>query len=174
MLKKINVKVFNLISRINEIKQILWHETCKCVCRLSEATCDSKQIWNNDKCRCECKEDLVDKINCDKGHLWNPSNCECECDKSCGIGEYLDYKSCACRKSIIDKLFEECTNTIEESNDILVNSSNNTLYFSLYLVFLILFLIIVGIVIYFYWYKRKNTVTSTLNIEFNPKTQVNY
>ena len=22
----------------------------------------------------------------------NPSNCECECDKSCDIGEYLDYK----------------------------------------------------------------------------------
>ena len=27
-----------------------------------------------------------------KGFIWNPSNCECECDKSCDIGEYLDYK----------------------------------------------------------------------------------
>ena len=73
IVKKINVKVFNLISRINETKQILWHETCKCMCRLSSAICNSRQIWNDDKCRCECKEGLVDKINCDKGYLWNAS-----------------------------------------------------------------------------------------------------
>ena len=29
---------------------------------------------------------------CDKGFIWNTSNCECECDKSCDIGECLDYK----------------------------------------------------------------------------------
>ena len=29
---------------------------------------------------------------CDKGFIWNPFNCECEFDKSCDIGEYLDYK----------------------------------------------------------------------------------
>ena len=28
IVKKSKVKVFNLISRINENKQILWHETC--------------------------------------------------------------------------------------------------------------------------------------------------
>ena len=28
IVKKNKVKVFNLISRINETKQILWHETC--------------------------------------------------------------------------------------------------------------------------------------------------
>ena len=33
--KSINVKVSNLMQRINETKQILWHEACKCVCRLS-------------------------------------------------------------------------------------------------------------------------------------------
>ena len=44
LLKKINVEVFNLMSIINEIRQILWHETCKCVCRLSVAVCNSKQI----------------------------------------------------------------------------------------------------------------------------------
>ena len=39
---------------------------------------------------CECKE-LIDKGIFDKGFIWNPRNCECECDKSCYIGEYLDY-----------------------------------------------------------------------------------
>ena len=44
----------------------------------------------NNKCRCQCKR-LIDKGECDKGFIWNPSNCECECDKSCDVGEYLDY-----------------------------------------------------------------------------------
>ena len=48
-------------------------------------------------CRCECRE-LIDKGVCDKGYIWNRSNCECECDKSCNIGEYLDYSSCKCKK----------------------------------------------------------------------------
>ena len=29
-----------------------------------------------DKCRCECKEDLINKMVCDKGFIWNPSNCQ--------------------------------------------------------------------------------------------------
>ena len=33
--KNINVKVFNLMARINETRQIVWHETCKCTCRLT-------------------------------------------------------------------------------------------------------------------------------------------
>ena len=104
IVKNINVKVFNLMSRINETRQILWHETCKCICRLTSAVCNTRQIWNKDKCRCECKEDLINKMVCDKGYIWNPSNCACECDKSCGIGQYLDYKNCVCRNSLIDKL----------------------------------------------------------------------
>ena len=93
IIKSINVKVFNLMSRINETRQIIWHETCKCICRLISAVCNSRQIWKKDKCRCECKEDLVNKMVCDKGYIWNPRNCACECDKSCGIGQYLDYKN---------------------------------------------------------------------------------
>ena len=106
--KNINVKVFNLMARINETRQIIWHETCKCICRLTSAVRNSRQIWNEDKCGCECKEDLINKMVCDKGYIWNPSNCACECDKLCDIGQYLDYKNCVCRKSIVDKLVEEC------------------------------------------------------------------
>ena len=58
IIKNINVKVFNLMSRINETRQIIWHEACKCVCRLTSVVCYTRQIWNEDKCRCECKEDL--------------------------------------------------------------------------------------------------------------------
>ena len=106
--KSLNVKVVNLMSLTNETRHIKWHETCKCIGRLHGIICNSKQRWNEDKCRFECKE-LVDKGVCDKGFIWNPSNCEYECDESCGIGEYLDYSNCKCRKKLLDSLIEECT-----------------------------------------------------------------
>ena len=86
VVKNLNVKVFNLMSRTNETRHIEWHETCKCKCRLDASICNNKQRWNNDKCRSECKE-LIDKGVCDKGFIWNPSKCECEWDKSCNVGQ---------------------------------------------------------------------------------------
>ena len=112
--KNLNAKVFNLISRTNETRHIEWHESCKCICRLDKIICNSKQRWNENKCRCECKE-LIDKAVCDKGYFFNSSNCEYECDKSCGIGEYLDYSDFKCRKKLIDPLIEECTENIDET-----------------------------------------------------------
>ena len=35
IIKNINVKVFNLMSRISETRQIIWHETFRCICRLT-------------------------------------------------------------------------------------------------------------------------------------------
>ena len=52
----------------------------------------------------------------DKELIWNPSNWKCECDKSCNIGEYLDYENCKCRKQLVDKLVEECNENIEETS----------------------------------------------------------
>ena len=107
------------MSRTNETRFIEWHEKCKCECRLDAIVCNNKQRWNKNKCRCECKE-LIDKGICDKGFIWNPCNCECERDKTCDIG---DYKICKCRKRLVDKLIDECTETIEE-----VKSANITIF----------------------------------------------
>ena len=82
VIKDLNVKVFNLMSRTNETRFIEWYKKCKCKCRLDAIVCNNKQRWNKNKCRCECKE-LIDKGICDKEFIWNPSNCECECDKNC-------------------------------------------------------------------------------------------
>ena len=68
VVKDLNVKVFTLMSRTNETKNIKWHETCKCECRLDAIACSNKQRWNNDKFRCECKE-LIDKGICNKGYI---------------------------------------------------------------------------------------------------------
>ena len=67
VIKDLNVKVFNLMSRTNETRHIKWHETCKCICRFNAIVSDNKQRWNKDKCRCESKQ-LIDKGECDKGY----------------------------------------------------------------------------------------------------------
>ena len=51
---------------------------------------------------------------CDEGLIWNPNNCDCGCDKSCDVGEYLDYENCKCRRKLVNKLIEGCTETVEE------------------------------------------------------------
>ena len=100
VVKNISLKVFNLMSRSNQTKQVKRHKSCKCECRLNSIVCNSKQKWSKDKCKCECKE-LVEKQECDKRFIWNHSNCNCECDKPCNMKEYLDYKNCKCRKNSI-------------------------------------------------------------------------
>ena len=97
IIKNLNVKVFNLMSRTNETTFIEWHETCKCECKFGENVCNNKKPWNKNICRCECKG-VIDKGVCDKGFIWNPSSCECECDKASDVGEYLNYENCKHRK----------------------------------------------------------------------------
>ena len=71
--ENLNVKVFNLVSRTNETRHIEWHETCKCKSWLDASICNNKQRWNDDKCRCECKE-LFDNGAYDRGLILNPSS----------------------------------------------------------------------------------------------------
>ena len=104
---------------------MIWHETCKFVCRLTSAICNTRQIWNKDKCQCECKEDLINKLTCDKGYIWNLSTCACECNKFCDVGQYLDYKNCVCRKSVIHGLVQECINVVDE--DVMQNKTGGYL-----------------------------------------------
>ena len=90
-----------------------WHETCKCECKFGGNIYNDKQRCDKNKFRCECKETIDEKV-CSKGFIWNPSNCKCECDKACDVGEYLNYENCKCRKKIVDKLVDECTESVEE------------------------------------------------------------
>ena len=126
-------------------------------CRLDSIVCNNKQSWNKNNYRCECKES-IDKGICDKGFVWNTSNCECECDKSCDIGEYLDYENCKCGKKLVDKLIDECTETIEEvklAKIILAENESINKYssWSVYIVLMIVtFVIFTGITIYFLYY----------------------
>ena len=160
--KNINLEVFNLMSRTNETRYIKFCRICKYKSRLNASICNNKQRWNEDKCRCESKE-LIDKGSRDKGFIWNLSNCECECDKSCDIGEYLDYENCKGRKKLVDKLVEECTENVDEKEiypgklhseeTITPVCSSYTIYIILFSLF---FTINIGIATYFIYNKYTN------------------
>ena len=64
VVKNLNVRTFNLMSRTNETRHIEWHGRGKCKCRLDVRVCNNKQHCNEDKCRCECKK-FIDKGVCD-------------------------------------------------------------------------------------------------------------
>ena len=175
VVKNLNVKVFNLMSRTNETRHIEWHETCKCKCRLDASVCNNKQRWNDDKCRCECKE-LIDKGVCDKGFIWNPSDCEYGCYKSCSSSEYLDFKNCKCKKRLADKLVEECTENIEETRLVETTSSEDenkhkcsscTLYIVLFSIFFTFNVGIGSCFLCLYWYLKKDVIC----VKFGTHTQ---
>ena len=54
--KGINVKVFNYITRISEVKTLVKHISCNCECAFSSTACNTNQKWNNYKCQYECKQ----------------------------------------------------------------------------------------------------------------------
>ena len=49
VVKNINIKVFNLMSRTNKTSHIEWHELYECKCRVDASVCNNKQRWNEDK-----------------------------------------------------------------------------------------------------------------------------
>ena len=121
-------------------------------------------------------------MDCDKGYIWNPSNCACECDKPCGISQYLDYKNCVCRNSLVDKLVEECTSVIDGdiiyNKTLTVTSSSDCASCTPYVVLLEVFLstsvIISAAFVYYHWYKKNvqsNSEKNTVRDKFNPPTQ---
>ena len=119
---------------------------------------------------------MIDKGVCDKGFIWNPNNCQCECDKSCNISECLAYENCKCRKKLVDKLVEECIETVKEvklAKITLAEDENKhkcsscTLHIVL---FSIIFTINVGIgsyFLYFHWYLKKDVIC----VKFGTRTQ---
>ena len=68
----INVRLFNLMSRSNQTRHIEWYESCKCKSKSDPSVSNNNQRWNNEKCRCECREELIDKGRFDQGFIWNP------------------------------------------------------------------------------------------------------
>ena len=53
IIKNVTAKMFDLMTLTKKTKQVIFHESCKCICRLDPIVCNNKQRWNKNKCRCE-------------------------------------------------------------------------------------------------------------------------
>ena len=116
----------------------------------------------------------------DKGLILNLINCECECDKSCDVGKYSDYKNCRCRKRLLDKLVERCSENID-GNKMIYNGTctvyiilsvynSCTVYIILSVIFFIVSISNSSVFINFYWYlKRRYTETTIYWTQFHWK-----
>ena len=146
IIKNVNINVYNFLMRLNETRNVLWHESCKCVCLLNSSVCNSKQIWNSDTCKFNCNEDFAGIINCTKWYILNPSTCMCECDIWCKPGQYLDHKNCVCKNKLIGRVIAKCTIVINETmiNNVDNKDNDNTITY----IFIGLFsvLLFIGIV----------------------------
>ena len=171
IVKNVNMQVYNFLMRLNESRNVLWHESCKCVCKLSSSVCKNKQIWNDDTCRCDCNEDFSGTISCAKGYMWNPSTCECQCDKWSKQRQYFDHKNCVCKNKLIGRLIEECTSVI---NKTMINNKDNATNNSTYLILFIVFLIgfIVFLIGFIYYCRRSNFERKKLKDFIYPKTSI--
>ena len=168
VIKRVNMQVYNFLMRLNETRNVLWHESCKCVCKLNSSVCNSKQIWNSNTWRCDCNEDFAGIINCNKGYTWNPSTCECQYDKWCKSSQYLDYKNCVCKNKLIGRVIEECTSIINET---MINNKDNITNDNTYLILFIVFLIgfIVFLLGFIYYCRRSNFDRKKLRDFIYPK-----
>ena len=102
------------------------------------------------------------------------SNCGCECDKAWDISEYLDYENCKCRKKLVYKLVDECTETVEEVKLATITLAENENSYkcsscTVYIVLLwIYFAINVGRIgayfVYFHGYLKKMFTTQETTI----------
>ena len=112
---------------------------------------------------------MIEKGRCDEGLIWNPSKCECKGDKSCDVGQYLDYESCKCRKKLIDKLVEGCSENIH-GNELIYNKTLNDYknvcnFCTIFVILLIFFIISTGLscaFVYFHWYLKKGSIVLTI------------
>ena len=42
VIKRVNMQVYNFLMRLNKTRKVLWHESCKCVCKLNSSVCNNK------------------------------------------------------------------------------------------------------------------------------------
>ena len=153
IIKNVNMKVYNFLMRL-KTRNVLWHESCKCVCKLNSSVCNNKQIWNDDTCRCDSNKDFAGIISCAKGYMWNPSTCQYQCDTWCKQGQYLDHKNCVCKNKLIGRVIEECTSVINETMINNKDNITNNTYLILFIVYLIGFIVFLIGFIYYYYYRN--------------------
>ena len=87
IIKNISVKRFDLITKKSVLKNISFHQSCKCGFLLDKSVCNNLQKWNKEKRRCES----LGIKKCKAGYSLNVSNCRCEMKK---LAALIDSEEC--------------------------------------------------------------------------------
>ena len=144
IVKNISVKVFDLISQKNVLRNVSFHKSCKCDSLLDKKDCNNKQRWNKDKCRCECL-----KIkDCDVGFSWNVVNCRCEFKKAAKL---ITTEECDVETDDISQ------NKVENKNKV-KKVENCKPFVASFILFVCVSVISTGIMIYFCLKSRNKSV----------------
>ena len=127
IVKRVNMQVYNFLMMLNETRNVLWHESCKCVCK----GC----MWNPSTCACECD------MWCKPGQYLDHKNCVC---KNKLVGRVIE----ECTNIINETMINNKDNNTAESNAI------NYVFIELFLLTLIICFCVFA---YFKWFKGKYT-----------------
>ena len=100
----LNLRVFNMITAINESKTLTTHISCEFKYKFDLTRYNSNQRWNDDKCRCECKKHQI----CEKDYVWNLATYNCENGKY--LASIMDDSTIICDEVI--KSYDEGMKTI--------------------------------------------------------------
>ena len=103
----LNLSMFNMNTRINESKTLTNHTSCECKCKFERKKSNPDQLWNNDKCWCECKKHHI----CQKDYVWNSATCNCENEKH--LASIIDDSPTICDEAI--ESFDEELKTIPKT-----------------------------------------------------------
>ena len=92
------------------------------------------------------------------------------------MGQYLDYRNHICRKKLVSKLVEECSEDVN-GNEMIYNETLNdyekvcnscTVYIVLFIIALLIIIGINSLYFHFHWYLKKTDINVTNII---PKTE---
>ena len=67
----LNLSMFNMITRINELETLAKQISCECKCKFDGRKFNSNQKRNDCKCQYERKTHHI----CKKYYIWNPATC---------------------------------------------------------------------------------------------------
>ena len=139
------------------LKNISFHQNCKCGCLLNEKLCNNLQKWNKDKCRCE----WLKIKKCKFGYSWNVSNFGCEIKKLAALiqTEKCDIETDKIKNISEYKSFFECKEFSKNKTVTLIKKVNDCKPFvTLSILFLCASIILTGTMIYFYLKLRNSNV----------------
>ena len=142
-IKNISGKSFDLLSEKNVLKNISFHQSCKCDCLLDKKVCNNLQKGNKDKFRCECLK--IKK--CAIGYSWNVNNYRFEMKKLAALIESERFHESEERKEITDNVINyDCT---VRNKTLIKKIKDGKPFIGISILFLCITIILIGIMIYF-------------------------